>query len=99
LLHFLFTNDFDRNLIQHYFFSGSYDNTLKVWDLRNSSQVLTFNLTFQVESVIALPGGTAVVAAGSRSLQMFDLASGSSTPVLSANPHSKEITAVSNFFF
>ncbi len=44
--------------------SGSYDHTVKYWDLRSNECVMTINHGAPVEAIVPLPGGSLLVSAG-----------------------------------
>ncbi|KAE8666909.1 Protein SLOW WALKER 1 [Hibiscus syriacus] len=60
------------------FVTGSYDHTVKVWDVRveNSKSVLEVNHGKPVEDVIYLPSGGLIATAGGNSVKIWDLIGG-----------------------
>src|SRR6185437_1843806 len=64
--------------------SGSYDHTIKVWDMRIHKEVISIplvhsdnsSLQLPVEAIAVYPSGTLLAAAGGNQVQIFDLATG-----------------------
>ena len=52
--------------------SGSWDKTLKIWDLSTAACVLTVTVDSLVESVAFSPDGSIIAAAHSNEIQLFD---------------------------
>jgi len=44
--------------------TGSYDQTVKIWDTRMKQSVMTLNHSSPVESLLMFPGGSLIVSAG-----------------------------------
>ncbi|XP_015795597.1 U3 small nucleolar RNA-associated protein 15 homolog [Tetranychus urticae] len=76
--------------------SGSYDHTVKLWDIREKSLKPThqFNLNNPVESLITR--GTFLIAAASKTVKIIDLVAGKVMQTL-PNLHSKTITTLWNY--
>ncbi|ORY94368.1 WD40-repeat-containing domain protein [Syncephalastrum racemosum] len=60
----------------HMLVTGSYDQTIKIWDTRQNGCVMTMQHDAPVESVLMYPGGGAVVSAGGPGIKVWDLLSG-----------------------
>ncbi|XVF72519.1 hypothetical protein PTKIN_Ptkin12aG0127700 [Pterospermum kingtungense] len=77
------------------FITGSYDHTVKVWDVRveNSRSVLEVNHGKPVEDVIYLPSGGLIATAGGNSVKIWDLIGGGRM-VYSMESHNKTVTAI-----
>ena len=59
--------------------SGSYDHTVRIWDVRdskNTSCTMTLNHEEPVDAVVHFGGGGLVASAGGPSIKIWDLASG-----------------------
>lgn len=52
-------------------FSGSYDHTVRMWDLRTQSSVLQLDHGAPVESVVVFPSGGMCISAGGWSVTDF----------------------------
>lgn len=50
--------------------SGSYDHTVKVWDARSRSSVMTFQQGSPVETLLCYPSGTLIASAGTITLKL-----------------------------
>ncbi|XP_022728312.1 protein SLOW WALKER 1-like [Durio zibethinus] len=77
------------------FITGSYDHTVKVWDVRveNSRSVLEVNHGKPVEDVIYLPSGGLIATAGGNSVKIWDLIGGGRM-VYSMESHNKTVTSI-----
>ncbi|MBA0701635.1 hypothetical protein Goari_020599, partial [Gossypium aridum] len=77
------------------FVTGSYDHTVKVWDVRveNSRSVLEVNHGKPVEDVIYLPSGGLIATAGGNSVKIWDLIGGGRM-VYSMESHNKTVTSI-----
>lgn len=77
------------------FITGSYDHTVKVWDVRveNSKSVMEVNHGKPVEDVIFLPSGGLVATAGGNSVKIWDLIGGGKM-VFSMESHNKTVTSI-----
>jgi len=47
--------------------TGSYDHTVKLWDVRSGECTLTINQGSPVESLLVFPGASAIITAGASS--------------------------------
>ncbi|GKV01796.1 hypothetical protein SLEP1_g14321 [Rubroshorea leprosula] len=77
------------------FVTGSYDHTVKVWDVRveNSRSVLEVNHGKPVEDVIYLPSGGLIATAGGNSVKIWDLIGGGRM-VYCMESHNKTVTSI-----
>lgn len=78
------------------FATGSYDHSIKVWDVRtppDSNQVSTFTHGSPVESVLFLPSGGLIATAGGNSVKIWDLISGSRL-IHTVESHNKTVTSL-----
>ncbi|KAJ7008420.1 hypothetical protein NC653_007171 [Populus alba x Populus x berolinensis] len=77
------------------FVTGSYDHTVKLWDVRVDSKesVIEVNHGKPVEDVIFLPSGGMVATAGGNSLKIWDLIGGGKM-VYSMESHNKTVTSI-----
>ncbi|OAA52244.1 WD40 repeat-like-containing domain protein [Beauveria brongniartii RCEF 3172] len=75
--------------------SGSYDATVKLWDPRvgNGAAAMTFKHAAPVEDVLALPGGTTVLAAADSCVSVLDLVA--ARPLRLISNHQKTVTSLS----
>ncbi len=74
--------------------SGSYDHTLKLWDLRSETSVMQMDHGAPVEAVLMFPSGGTCVSAGGHSVKVWDLLGGGRLLLTVCN-HSKTITSLS----
>ncbi|KKA30955.1 hypothetical protein TD95_001308 [Thielaviopsis punctulata] len=74
--------------------SGSYDSTVKIWDPRTGAgtAAMTFKHADPVESVLALPSGTTLLAAAGNSISVLDLVAG--RPLHLISNHQKTVTSL-----
>ena len=73
--------------------SGSYDHTVKLWDIRQPETPTTnFNHGCPVESICLLPNGSLLASAGGHEIRIWDLLAGKLLTTLS--PHNKTITTL-----
>ena len=73
--------------------SGSYDQTVKIWDPRAPGQaVMTFKHTAPVESVLPMPSGTTLLAASDNRISVLDLPAARSLHII--QNHQKTITSL-----
>ncbi|GBL76631.1 U3 small nucleolar RNA-associated protein 15 [Araneus ventricosus] len=61
---------------QDLFISGSYDHTVKLYDTRTGSSVMTVDHGVPVESVLMFPSGGLFISAGGTSLKVWDPVAG-----------------------
>ncbi|KKF93251.1 U3 small nucleolar RNA-associated protein 15 [Ceratocystis platani] len=75
--------------------SGSYDSTVKIWDPRTGTgaAAMTFKHADPVETVLALPSGTTLLAAASNTISVLDLVAG--RPLHLISNHQKTVTSLS----
>lgn len=81
---------------QEMFVTGSYDHTVKLWDVRvsdSTSSVMEVNHGKPVEDVIFLPSGGLVATAGGNCVKIWDLIGGGKM-VYSMESHNKTVTSV-----
>jgi U3 small nucleolar RNA-associated protein 15 len=85
------------------FCTGSYDHTVKVWDMRNGSSgsdgkskssacAMTFDHGDPVEATIMLPGGSVMLSAGANTVKAWDLLGGKLMHTFSN--HQKTVTSL-----
>lgn len=73
--------------------SGSYDQTVKIWDPRAPARaVMTFKHAAPVESVLPMPSGTTVLAAADNQISVLDLVAG--RPLQLLQNHQKTVTSL-----
>lgn len=78
------------------FATGSYDHTVRVWDVRNSgsgSSAMVVNHGKPVEDVVFLPSGGLVATAGGNVVKIWDLIGGGKC-VYSMESHNKTVTSL-----
>ncbi|OZJ02132.1 hypothetical protein BZG36_04583 [Bifiguratus adelaidae] len=79
----------DPNLI----LSGSYDRSIKLFDLRANSCVMTMDHHDPVEDLLMFPGGGVVVSAGGTNIKVWDLFAGG-RPMQVLSNHQKTVTSL-----
>lgn len=75
------------------FVSGSYDQTVKLWDMRQSNSVMTMNHGAPVESLLMYPNGGAIISSGGPVIKVWDLLSGGRCMHTLGN-HQKTVTSM-----
>lgn len=76
--------------------TGSYDETVRVWDGRVSDRggaVLTFKHKDPIEDVLPLPSGTTLLAASGNAISILDLVA--AKPLRQITNHQKTVTSLS----
>ena len=76
----------------HMFATGSYDHTVKLWDIKAPRCAMTLRHVSPVEDLVLLPGGGMLATASGSTLTVWDILSGRILQAVSA--HSKTITAL-----
>lgn len=72
--------------------SGSYDTTIKLWDPRTSSAVMTFSHNAGIESVLPMPDAQTLLAAAGPTIAILDIVAGKPRQLLSN--HQKTVTSL-----
>ena len=72
--------------------SGSYDQTVKVWDPRTPTKALDFKCDAPIESVLSMPSGRSVVAAAGNRIAILDIVAG--RPLHVIQTHQKAVTSL-----
>lgn len=77
------------------FATGSYDHTVKIWDVKVSSfsSVMEVNHGNPVEDVVFLPSGGLIATAGGNSVKIWDVIGGGKL-VYSMENHNKTVTSI-----
>ncbi|RXM93834.1 U3 small nucleolar RNA-associated protein 15-like [Acipenser ruthenus] len=75
------------------FVTGSYDHTIKVFDARTDSSVMTMDHGQPVESVLLFPSGGLLVSAGGRYVKVWDMLKGGQE-LVSLRNHHKTVTSL-----
>lgn len=74
--------------------SGSYDQTVKLWDPRKpSTAAMTFKHAAPIECVLPMPSGTTVLATSDNQIIVLDLVAG--RPIQILKNHQKTVTSLS----
>eukprot|EP00088_Acartia_fossae_P002046 TRINITY_DN10808_c0_g1_i1.p1 TRINITY_DN10808_c0_g1~~TRINITY_DN10808_c0_g1_i1.p1 ORF type:complete len:516 (-),score=84.01 TRINITY_DN10808_c0_g1_i1:88-1635(-) len=74
--------------------SGSYDQTVKIWDRRSGPEpVCTINHGAPVEDLVVLPGDALIVTAGGSNVKFWDIAGGG-RELVNLSPHHKTVTSL-----
>lgn len=74
-------------------FAGSYDHTVKLFDARTKSSVMTIEHGHPVESVLLFPSGGLLVSAGGRYVKVWDVLKGGQL-LVSLKNHHKTVTCL-----
>lgn len=77
---------------EHIILSGSYDHTVKMWDTRTGSSVLSVDHGQPVEAILSYPSGGVFVSAGGGEVRVWDTIGGRLLSKLSQ--HHKTITCL-----
>ncbi|CAG8822933.1 5885_t:CDS:10 [Gigaspora margarita] len=77
----------------HLVLTGSYDQSIKLWDLRTNSCTMSMSHGAPVEDVLMFPGGGMIISAGGPTITVWDLISGGRV-VRSVSNHQKTITSM-----
>ncbi|RIB22952.1 WD40-repeat-containing domain protein [Gigaspora rosea] len=77
----------------HLILTGSYDQSIKLWDLRTNSCTMSMSHGAPVEDVLMFPGGGMIISAGGPTITVWDLISGGRV-VRSVSNHQKTITSM-----
>lgn len=73
--------------------SGSYDQTVKLWDPRRpANAVMTFKHAAPVEDVLPMPSGTTIIAAADNQISVLDLVA--ARPLHILKNHQKTVTSL-----
>jgi U3 small nucleolar RNA-associated protein 15 len=73
--------------------SGSYDQTVRIWDPRTpSAAAMTFKHVGAVEDVLCMPSGTSLLAAADNQIAVLDLVAGK--PMHMIKNHQKTVTSL-----
>jgi U3 small nucleolar RNA-associated protein 15 len=72
--------------------SGSYDQTVKIWDPRAQTASMTFKHAAPVECVLPMPSGTTVLAAADNQISVLDIVAGKPLHVI--KNHQKTVTSL-----
>uniref|UniRef100_A0A8C5TMQ6 U3 small nucleolar RNA-associated protein 15 homolog n=1 Tax=Malurus cyaneus samueli TaxID=2593467 RepID=A0A8C5TMQ6_9PASS len=75
------------------FITGSYDHTVKLFDARTKSSVMTIEHGHPVESVLLFPSGGLLVSAGGRYVKVWDVLKGGQL-LVSLKNHHKTVTCL-----
>ena len=76
----------------HVFATGSYDHSVKLWDVRGPRCIMTLKHAAPVEHLVMLPGGGMLASASGATLTVWDILTGRILHAISA--HSKTITGL-----
>ncbi|KFP02742.1 U3 small nucleolar RNA-associated protein 15, partial [Calypte anna] len=75
------------------FITGSYDHTVKLFDARTKSSIMTIDHGQPVESVLLFPSGGLLVSAGGRYVKVWDVLKGGQL-LVSLKNHHKTVTCL-----
>lgn len=73
--------------------SGSYDHSVKVWDVRSTESLMTMDHGYPVEALVMLPGSGLVASAGGNRICIWDIHGGGKL-LHSFSNHQKTITSL-----
>ncbi|KAH0846020.1 U3 small nucleolar RNA-associated protein [Fonsecaea pedrosoi] len=77
----------------HLFVSGSYDQTIRLWDPRTpNAAVMTFKHVAAVEDVLCMPSGTTILASAENQIAVLDIVAG--RPLQMIKNHQKTVTSL-----
>ena len=76
----------------HILATGSYDHTVRLWDVRAPRCMMTLRHVAPVEDCLLLPGGSMLASASGSTLTIWDILTGRILQAVSA--HSKTVTAL-----
>jgi len=72
--------------------SGSYDHTVKLWDMRSNTETTTLNHGAPVEDLLIFPSGGILVSAGGENVKIWDLFK--NTLLTTLDGHQKTVTSL-----
>eukprot|EP00842_Homolaphlyctis_polyrhiza_P000464 jgi/Hompol1/1418/HPOL_005590-RA len=78
---------------QSIFATGSYDHTVKLWDTRTDSSMMTLLHGSPIESILMLPGGNLIASAGGNRVKIWDIMAGGKL-IHAFEPHQKTVMAL-----
>ncbi|XP_049850741.1 U3 small nucleolar RNA-associated protein 15 homolog [Schistocerca gregaria] len=78
---------------EHIWVSGSYDHTVKIWDMRSNQCVSTLMHEDPVEDVLMLPSGGILISASGNKIRVWDIL-GSFNCLETISNHQKTITGL-----
>lgn len=73
--------------------SGSYDNTIKMYDIRTSKEVMSLSHGSPLESLVFLPTGGIFISAGGTEVKVWDAVSGG-RQLMNISQHTKAVTCL-----
>ncbi|CRK88440.1 CLUMA_CG002226, isoform A [Clunio marinus] len=73
--------------------SGSYDNTIKIYDTRLDKCVMTMDHNSPLESLVFLPSGGILISAGGNDIKVWDVVSGG-RQLATITKHTKAVTCL-----
>ncbi|CAB3984474.1 U3 small nucleolar RNA-associated 15 homolog [Paramuricea clavata] len=73
--------------------TGSYDHTVKMWDSRTQTSVMTVNHGYPVEDILVFPSGGLCASAGHNIVKIWDILAGGRLVAAFSN-HQKTITSL-----
>lgn len=73
--------------------SGSYDNLIKMYDIRTSKEVMSLNHGSPLESLVFLPTGGIFISAGGNDIKVWDAVSGG-RQLVNISQHTKAVTCL-----